>query len=191
MRIKDLEINEMTMRFSNMDKIATKYVNQNKETWWDDGVHIGDIEDYNLRKYDMIYSLWDKDVLVASTSLDTNKTIPEVDKVWVNPDYRGQKIFSKMLWFYKTRLHHSQLLLGEIHSSDMQEVIKGLSRFTKSWYKDGVVEPFDLNTVDNYYSWAESTGWQIILENNGKFVGWPKFAGGDDWIKQSYEGFVD
>jgi len=156
--------------------------------------HIGDIDKFVVKKYNNFYSLWDNAIFVAMASLN-NEYIPIVDHVWVNKDYRGQKIFSKMLWFFKTRLNHPQLLLGDIHSSDMQEVVKGLSRFTKSWYKDGTIKPFDLKTLSSYYSPLQPTGWHLLLENTGNFSNWPKFNnsldGLPDYIRESYDWQVE
>lgn len=127
--------------------------------------------------------MWDGDKIAATTSL-SNDTLSIVDQVWVSPDYRGQKLLSKLLWFYKTRLNHPQILLGRMHSTDMQEVVKGLSRFTKSWYKDGKTEPFDLNT---FYNNTKSTGWLLLLENDGDFSNWPKYTTGKCFIYEVYE----
>lgn len=186
MKLKDLKINEMTMRGPNLDKLATKFVDTNKDKWFT-GQHIGDIEQYQIKKLDDYYSVWDRDVIIAASQLDDTKSIPIVDKVWVNKEYRGQKIFSKLLWFYKTRLGYPKLLLGDVHSADMQEVVKGLSNFTKYWVKGDQQEPFNINTLDKFYGFGKSTGWMLMLENTGDFSSWPKFTIGKDWIRENYE----
>jgi len=50
MRYKDIITNE-TLRMGNFDKIAKKYVNQNINTWRKNSKYIGDIEQYNVKKY--------------------------------------------------------------------------------------------------------------------------------------------
>ena len=126
---------------------------------------------------------WDA---VCSLS-DTDNT---VDDVWVSQNYRGQKIFSKMLWFFKTRLGRSRLLLGPVHSPNMQEIIKGMSRFDKKWIniETDQVEPFDLNTLDQFYSYGGPTSWRLMLENTHKF-NWPMRGGG--FVKEQFSGYID
>jgi hypothetical protein len=182
-------MNEMTMAGPNLDKLATKFANNAKDILAT-GFHIGDIDHFTVKQYKNFYSLWDKGIFVATASL-SNDHIPIVDQVWVDNEYRGQKVFSKMLWFFKTRLNNPKLLLGNVRSTDMQEVVKGLSRFKKFWYKDGIVEPFDANTLDKYYNRLQPTGWHLLLENVGDFSNWPKFNnsldGLPDYIKESYD----
>lgn len=180
----------MTMRGGNFSSIAERYGKEHQISWRTEGKHIGDIDNYQVKQYEHFYSLWDKDLLIGFNSLTKDKSDAPivVDIVWINPDYQGKKIFSKMLWFYKTRLGHSKLMLGDIHSLAMQEVVKsGLSRFKKSWLKNKTSEPFDIKTLDKYYDHSKSTGWQLVLENDGDFSNWPKFTDGKDYIKESYD----
>jgi hypothetical protein len=193
--MRNNEITEMTMRGPSYEKLANKYAMDNSARWKNDGQYIADIEDYKVLKNNGHasnvdhYSLWDNDELVAFATLSNDNV---VDGVWVNPLYRGQKIFSAMLWFFKTRLNRSPLILGDIHSTDMQEVVKGLSRFNKSWVntKTNDVEPFDLKTLDQFYSYTNPTAWRLILENSGEFNDWPMFKG-NGFIKESYFSYVE
>ena len=178
------------MRGGNFSSIAERYGKEHQASWKTEGKHIGDIDNYQVKQYEHFYSLWDKDLLIGFNSLTKDKADAPivVDIVWINPDYQGKKLFSKMLWFYKTRLGHSKLMLGDIHSLAMQEVVKsGLSRFKKSWLKNETSEPFDIKTLDKYYDHSKSTGWQLVLENDGDFSNWPKFTDGKDYIKESYD----
>lgn len=183
------ELTEMTMRGPDLSKSAQTFVDANKRRWATHGKYIADIENYKVLLDGIYYTLWDNDVLVAAASL-SNAT-NEVDDVWVNPDYRSRKIFSMMLWFFKTRLNKDKILLGQIHSKDMQEVVKGLSRFEKKWYniRTNAVEPFSVDTVDNYYSHGGPTPWRLMLENDGDF-NWPMFNQGG-FMKEAYEVYVD
>jgi len=189
MRIHEI-IGEMTVKAEiNFDRFALNFVNQQKDIWDDLGTHIGDIEKFKIKQYGIMYSLWDGDKVVACASLSED-TIPLVDHVWVDEDYRGQKLYSKLLWFFKTRLGHSRILLGDTHSRNMQEiVVNGLSGFTKSWYstETGENEPFDKNSLDKYYSDnTKPTEWRVMLENFGTYQNWPKFSG-NDFIRDHYD----
>lgn len=178
----------MTMLGPNLDKLMTNAAYDLKPTLAT-GKYIADIDGFMVKKYINYYSLWNQNEFAAIVRL-SDDAIPIVDQVWINKDFRRQKLFSKMLWFFKTRLNHPQLLLGRIHSNDMQEVVLGLSRFKKSWYKNGVIEPFNKDTIDNYYSYAGPTKWFLMLENDGDFSDWPQFNslnGMPDYIRESYD----
>ena len=192
MKIK--ELTEMTMRGPDYNSLANKLAASN-EVNWKNGKHIADIEQYKVlaRESEQLpgathYSLWDNEKLVAFASIVSGN---EVDGVWVHPEYRGQRLLSKLLWFFKTRLNISPLMLGDIHSTMMQEVVKGLSRFNKYWYniKTNEKEQFSLDTLDNFYSYSKPTAWRLMLENDGEF-NWPMYNGAS-FVKEAYEGFID
>lgn len=186
-----MKINEIleTMRGPNFDKISKEFGIKNSNRWRLKGTHIGDIENYKLIQDGIYYSLWDSDTLIAYCSLTNSNN--EVDNVWVSDLYRGKKIFSMMLWFFKTRLNRSQLMLGAIHSSAMQEVVKGLSRFKKHWVNIRTNEllPYDPATLDNFYSYEGPTLWRLVLENNSEF-NWPKFKG-SGFVVEEYINYLD
>lgn len=188
--MKSKEITEMTMRGPGIINLAQNFVNQNRERWKEHGKYIADIENYRVLKDGIYYTLWDNDILVSVASL--SDATNEVDDVWVESKYRGKKIFSMMLWFFKTRLKRDKLLLGAIHSRDMQEVVKGLSRFEKKWLnvRTNQIEPFSLETLDDYYSYAGPTPWRLMLENLGDFTDFPMFNGGS-FIKEAYEIYIE
>jgi hypothetical protein len=185
-----MKIQEMTMRGPNFDNVAQEFVGKNQARWKKYGKHIGDIEDYKVLQDGIYYSVWDNDAIVAVTSLSNASN--EVDDVWVSPQYRGKKIFSMLLWFFKTRLQRDKLLLGPIHSASMQEVVKGLSRFNKSWVniRTNEIKPFSSDTVDEFYSYAGPTQWRLMLENSGDFSSLPKFNVGG-FVKESYYPYID
>ena len=192
-RVKINEISEMTMRGPDLSTVGDKFAQTNMDAW-KNGTHIADIEQYEVKKNSGPlpnsdhYSLWDGDILVAFATLTHDDV---VDGVWVNEKYRGQKLFSMMLWFFKTRLNRSPLMIGDIHSRDMQEVVKGLSRFEKKWYniRTHEVEPFSLDTLDNYYSFLKPTPWRLMLENDGEF-NWPMFRTGAQFMKEAYDPYI-
>ena len=185
-----MKIKEMTMRGPNYDKLATKLANEYSSIW-KTGKYIADIEQFKVLMSDSLqvpgattYTLWNENKLVAFASVINEN---EVDGVWVDSEYRGQKILSKLLWFFKTRLNKSPLILGDIHSTDMQEVVKGLSRFEKKWFniKTKEVEPFNVETVDKYYSFLKPTNWRLMLENDGEF-NWSMFKTGVKFMQEDY-----
>ncbi len=184
-----MKINEMTMKGPDFSKQAKEFGEINKKRWLEKGKHIADIEQYRVIQHGIYYSLWENDQLVAFCSLANADNT--VDDVYVAEEYRGKKIFSMMLWFFKTRLNRDQLILGPVHSAMMQEVIKGLSRFNKYWIniRTNEKEPFDLKTLDNYYSYLSPTPWRLVLENQGQFD-WPMFNK-DGYIKESYYSYID
>lgn len=183
------ELTEMTLRLGDLSQHAEQFANRYKDRWYNHGKHIADIENYKVLQDGLYYSLWDDTTLVAVCSLSNADNT--VDDVYVNPEYRGKKIFSMMLWFFKTRLNRSPLMIGPSHSSMMQEVVKGLSRFKKYWYniKTNEKEPFSLDTLDNFYSHLNPTPWRLMLENTGEF-NWPMYNGGG-FVKEAYEPYVD
>lgn len=177
------------MRGPNFNIAAQKFVDANKDKWKSQGTHVGDIEDFQVIHDGVFYSVWDNDTIVACSSLSNN----EVDHVWVNPQYRGRRVFSMLLWFYKTRLNQSPLVLGQVHSSDMSEVVKGLSRFHKFWFNTRTNEkvPFSIDTMNDYYSYHEVTPWRLILENSGDFTGWSMYNTRTSFIYESYSPYID
>ena len=192
--MKLIELHEMTMRVGNLDKNATEFAERNSTRWLEDGAHVGDIEKFTIRKLYDVYSVWDSDELIACCTADKIPNNPAiVDRLWVKKERRGEKILSKLLWFLKSREGFDRMLLGNMHSDDTAEMIKGLRAFTKSWYKDGASEPFSIDTTDRYYSNKQPTGWQLMLENTYDFTAeMPRFYDiNTDFIRTSYSAFID
>ena len=177
------------MKGPDLSQQAEQFANSHKEHWLKHGKYIADIENYKVLQDGIYYSLWDNDALVACCSLSNSNN--EVDDVYVSPEYRGKKIFSMMLWFFKTRLNRSPLMIGPVHSKTMQEVVRGLSRFNKYWYNISTneKEPFSLDTLNDFYSYLQPTKWRLVLENDGEF-NWPMFNG-VGFIKEAYEVYVE
>ena len=185
-----MKISEMTMKGPDLSLQAEQFANKNKDHWYKHGKHIADIENYKVLQDGIYYSMWNDTTLIACCSLSDNDNI--IDDVYVSPEHRGNKLLSMMLWFFKTRLNRSPLMIGQVHSKMMQEVVKGLSRFDKYWYnvKTNKKEPFSLDTLDDYYSYFNPTDWRLILENTGDFSAWPMFSG-NGFVMESYLPYVD
>jgi len=164
----------------------------NEQSWEYNSRHIGDIEDYALKQYDNFYTLWDNDILIAYVTF-TDSPENLVKDNWVDEKYRFRKIFSMMLWFFKTRLARNRIIIGKVNSVDMQEVINGMSRFHKHWINIDTNElvAFDVNIVHKYYNADKSTQWRLMLENNGDFSDWPKFNDHLDFMALAHEAYVD
>jgi len=186
-----MRFSEMTMRGPDLSKQAQDFVDKYQDHWKKHGKYIADIEKYRVLQDRIYYSLWNNDeqIIAAVALYNADNT---VDDAWVHPAYRNQKIFSKILWFFKTRLNKTPLLLGQVHSNIMQEVIKGLSRFEKNWFNVRTLEkkPFSLETLDDFYSWGQVTPWRLMLENAGDFSEWPMFSG-QGFVLETYEGYID
>jgi len=179
MRISELQ--EITMKVGNLDTQLSNIAVQNKEHW-KTGKHIGDIEDKKVLLFkatdkNWIYSLWKENELISYLLLVNNSPV-EVSQVWIDPNYRGQKIFSKLLWYLKTRENYSSILLGDIHSKDTVEVLKYLSRFKNYWTNGKEKISYDSTEIDKFYSLERPTEWKLVLENNGDFSSWPKYTTG-------------
>jgi hypothetical protein len=183
-----MKISEMTVSGQDLSAQAQEFAEKNSRRWRTHGKHVGDMEQYQILQDGIYYSVWNDEELVACCSLSNSDNT--VDDVWVNPKYRGQRIFSMMLWFFKTRLNRSPMMIGPVHSVMMQEVIRGLSRFEKSWInlRTNERQPFSTETVNQYYSHLAPTAWRLVLENSGEF-NWPSTGGG--FVIESYLPYVD
>lgn len=167
---------------------ADRYAANNKKIWYNNGQDIADMDNYTIRKYNDAYSVWDNTKLVACASILTGE-IPVVDSVWVNSEYRGQRMFEKLLWFFLTRLNYSQLLLGESHSELMRKAIENLKIAPRFWYntKTKEVVPYEAGSTDKYYE-LPFDEWMLMIAENG-FKNWP-MRNGKGFTKESYEGNV-
>ncbi len=153
---------------------------------------IGEIEDFKVLKsldssnfFAMIHN--DKLILIARLDTVPNQyTI--VDDVWVDLDFSNKKVFSKFLWFLKSRLEIKKIALGNLHSEETVNLLKngGLSRFEKYWFNSFTDErqSFNKDNLDEFY---KSSKWKLILENDSvEWEGFPKFNS-ESWIQNNYD----
>jgi hypothetical protein len=160
-------VNEMAYKGGDLRSQADEYAKK-QEVNLKDAKHVGDIEEFQVKKKGLIFSLWKDDELVALASLDP---IPNayavVDDLWVKDTFRNQKLLSKLLWFFKSRENHPKLLLGKLHSDDTYNVLKagGLSKFKRYWFDpiSSDTAEFDRDTIDEFYKGRKSS-WTLMLE---------------------------
>ena len=186
---------EMTMRGGNFDIPATEYVKA-FEKHLNNFTHIADIEDFKVMKWvylnvDTFFLLLKDEKIVCFAKVQNKDNLKMVRNIWTDKEFRGKGLLSKLLWFFKTRLNYSKMVLGDMHSHDTQQIVKGgLSKFEKFWYKDGKQEPFSLQTLDTYYNDSKPTGWLVMLENDGQFDNWPMFKG-TDFCRDNYDMYIE
>ena len=112
----------------------------------------------------------------------------EVDDVWVKKEFEGKKLYSKFLWFLKSREGYHRLMLGKVQSDDTINFLKagGLSKFDKTWQNTatGGVEKFDSSEMDKFY---KTQNWRLVLESDStEFDDYNRFNTGR-WIQESYD----
>lgn len=190
-----MKLTELTMRVGDLSASADERSTLDKETW---RLHpkIADMEEFIIRNEGQQYTVWLKDELVGAASMKRGDPA-EVTKIWVSSQFRGKRVLSKLLWFFKTREMQSKLILGPMHSKDTFEVVsKGLKSFTKNWFniKTKEVIELTLDTLDpknkTHYSFAGPTDWRIMLEAELFEEQWSFFKS-SDFIKDAYGAFVD
>lgn len=143
-----------------------EYFTKNKKNF----KHIGDVEIYQCFQHGLMYFLLDRGEIIFVCKLEKFYGLPEammLDSVWLDKAYEGKKIFSKMLWFLRSREGFKQLVLGDNHSKDTFNLLKGggLSNFNKEWFnsKTKETDKFDLHTMDHFY---KTKDWKLILTSN-------------------------
>jgi len=175
MKIKEILLPEMTMKTGSMESLSIFFENALKER--DSYTHIGDIESIRVLKKNDIYLLIDNnDIGIGFFQVYDNNKVATINVLFVDKPFRKTGIFTKFLWFLKRNEQYNQIKIGDTHSQDTVEVIKHLSkRFNIFWIKDNEKIPYDIATIDRFYSTMNPTGWEIVLENDYDFSSWPKF----------------
>lgn len=171
------ELKEMAIRGGNFRPIADKFATDYKKFYQKHKAefkHIGDVEIYPCYKHGSSYFLFDDSEIIFICSAE--KSFIEdgallIDSVWLDSKYEGKKIYSKLLWFLRSREGVKKLILGNQHSEDTYNLLKagGLSAFNKTWINTltDEREPFDKDTIDKYYA-GSNANWKLMLESNSK-----------------------
>jgi len=109
------------MKINELAHPADDYVQANQEQWLLQGKYVADMDQYKIRQFQNVYSIWaNKNEVIACATIKTSDIIPVIDDIWVKKSFRQQKLFSKLLWFFITKLNYSELMLGPSHSIAMQ-----------------------------------------------------------------------
>lgn len=179
MKISDIT---ETLRSSSLEKTAAE---QLKTLDMSGYIHIGDMEHFDVMRNDIGFVLLDtKDKtragLFVVKSSDELPEYMDIILAYVDPKYRGRKIFEGFLWFIKSRLNYNIIQFGNSHTDDMIKTLKVLSKgpFNLKWknIKTGEEVLYDANTVDQYYGTKlKRTEWRVIAENQADFSDWPKY----------------
>ena len=159
--------------------------------------HVGDIDEFSIYRDLMTFVIIDGGMEIVLVGRIDN--VPhygtKVDDVWVDEEQSGKRLFSKFLWFLRSREGFSPLYFGNVHSSETYELLKsgGFSKFKKTWVNDyeNSAEEFTPQTLDKFYT---SSKWKLKLESTGQLeelveeVGAARFSSvHDSWIKLSYD----
>lgn len=179
-----MKLTELAMKGVSVAAKAAAFAAENASAW-KTGEHIGDIEKLQVRRTGNYISLWGGDELISYFSLEGDT----VDNIWVDPAHRGKRVFSKLLWFLRSRENLKRIVIGDYHSPETQEIVKGgLKQFKKSWWNKDTLEIADFSpaTVDKFYK-VPYVDWALVLENEMKaFDSWPRFDG-NGFVKESYD----
>jgi hypothetical protein len=172
-----MKLSEMPIKGGNFRTIADhyslsikKFFNTNKNKF----KHVGDVEIYPCYTLDNIYILLHNNEIIFICTLTTywqddeiDDKVKQLDSVWLDKSFEGKKIYSKVLWFARSRLGIKRIVFGDQHSDDTYQLLKGggLSAFTKSWYNKSTKErkQFSSASIDDFYN---SLDWKLILESN-------------------------
>ena len=182
------QIKEMAIKGGHLRKLANDFADKHKHEWFN-FPHVADIDDMEVRHFKNVYVLFKDANPIAHFQVDAVAgNIAIVDGVWVAEIMSNKKVFSRFLWFLKSREHYSKIQLGDVHSHETYQLLiaGGLSRFQKYWKNSstGEIIPYDVSSVEDFY---RSSKWKLFLESHDdSFDDFPRFNGGG-WIKESYE----
>jgi hypothetical protein len=171
------ELKEMAIKGGNFRPLANDFADSYKKFYKEhkhEFKHIGDVEIYQCFQYQSVIFLFDSNEIIFICSIeDSNieKGAKKIDSVWLDYAYEGKKIYSKVLWFLRSREGIKKLIFGDHHSEDTYKILAkgGLSGFDKTWVNSetGEREKFSTETIDKYYNDASGT-WKLMLESNKK-----------------------
>lgn len=190
MPIKASSLRQQANAFA--DSVKAYYAKEQKKF-----KHVGDIEWFSVHRDLMTYVVIDdsENIVLVSRVDHVPKYGTKVDDVWVDEEQSGKRLFSKFLWFLRSREGFSPLYFGNVHSSETFELLKsgGFSKFKKTWVNDfeNKEEEFNPNNMDEFYT---SPRWKLKLESTQALdelveeVGSVRFSSvHESWIKLSYD----
>lgn len=187
MKVKDLL--EMTMKAGDLSSNLKRYFDDYVK-YHEAYKHVGDIEKIQVLKnsddHSSIYLLMMQEVGVAFFEVNVYDSAEDqpyddstlINVAYIDDEFRGKGILEKFIWFLKKHENASKILMGDVHSTMMVPAIKKLSKkFETSWVKKDQKIKYDPDPEElkNYYHPGGSTGWMVMLENQGSFEVWPIF----------------
>jgi len=184
---KDHELEEAPVAGGDFRPVADQFAGSYKkfyELHSSEFKHVGDVETYPCYQHGLLFFLLDAGQIIFICKLEDfyyENNAKKLDSVWLDSAYQGKQIFSKMLWFLRSREGYTKLVLGDIHSQDTRNLLRrgGLSKFDKTWVNINTREreKFSPETMDKFYLNNNSV-WKLLLESN---------AEGDDLAKKVKE----
>jgi hypothetical protein len=185
--MKLFDLREMAIRGGDITAKADSWAKKVENTMLqaEDNPVVGQMDDLEVRLHRSTLTVWDGEEMVMAASIDEVPThgYCKVDDIWVKPSRRGSKLLVKLLIFLKNARGNTRLVLGQVHSDDTYQLLKGggLKAFKKTWRNHaGEVVPFDKDTIDEFYKKAD---WELTLENTESW----KHLIRDDSFTHSYE----
>jgi len=173
--MKQKELSEMTQSFGKVGSQlsnALKFADVNKG----DYSHVGDMNEADVLFKNEVYLIVLNTKSIAFFQVVKRGNTALVQNMYVVPEHRKEGWMSMFLYFLKQNEGYARIQLGDRHSEDTIEAVKRISkRFKVYWEKDGKRYPYTVDTIDKFYSLDAPSGWNIILENDGIFIDYPKF----------------
>jgi hypothetical protein len=128
--------------------------------------HIADLDSFEVQSNGSYFVLLNESEIIFICHVDSVPNYGHIiDNVWVDKSYSNKKLFSKMLWFFFSRMKKQPLYFASVHSTETMNALKagGFSKFKKTWVNDFLNKemPFDPESIEQYYA---STKWKLKLE---------------------------
>ena len=167
------ELLEMTMKagdLSHLKNYFTEFVDDQSSY-----KHIGDIEHFKVLKKDNIYLLMSGSTGVAFFEVRKVYKSLLLDIIYIDEPFRGKDVLEKFIWFLKKHKGGSKITIGDVHSEKVNAIKKLSKKFEISWVKGNQKIKYDPEKINDFYGTGHTTGWQIMLENDGDFSDWPLF----------------
>jgi len=179
MKLSEIMTIEMTMKvgsYEQLDKFLPEF-----EKLLVDGSHVGDIEELRVfsrtRSPNVDYAIFNDDDKIIGFFMMVRSTL---DVIYIIPDFLGEDLLAKILFFLKRNEDFSKIIIGDRQSeATIKKAVKKVyARFDRAvWVNDETKEeePYNPENLEKYYSLKRPTGWKLVLENSFDFSDWPKF----------------
>lgn len=200
--MKLVDLKEMTIRAGSHEARLAQAVEQFADMNTT-AEHVGDIEQFTVYKRqrgDLTdYAIFRHDQLASY-----GVTIPhkqELSITYTLPEFRKRGVFLAFLHFLLRHEGYNRIVLSDNHSEDTVRAIQRVyRRFDTFWERGSERAPYSPDTIDTFYGIGKRTGWKLVLENDGDWSNFPRYAyrnpdgslnGQSDLLGECYFGFVD